>query len=105
MSRRIVTAGQGFTDIDAYASAIAYAQLKRLEGVVAEVVLPGPLNVSVPPQLRPEQLDYEVEYVPRDGDTFVVLDVSEPDHIATFVRPEGIEINIDHHFVYEDYWR
>lgn len=105
MSRLIVTAGNFFTDIDAYASVVAYTQLEVLSGVEAEAVLVGPLNVSVPPFLRLEQSDYSVDYEPRQNDRFVVLDVSDPENIAKFVDFNRIESIIDHHFGYEDYWK
>lgn len=105
MSRLIVTAGNFFTDIDAYASVVAYTQLEVLSGIEAEAVLVGPLNVSVPPFLRLEQSDYSVDYEPRQNDRFVVLDVSDPENIAKFVDFNRIESIIDHHFGYEDYWK
>ena len=105
MSRLIVTAGNFFTDIDAYASVVAYTQLEVLSGVEAEAVLVGSLNVSVPPFLRLEQSDYSVDYEPRQNDRFVVLDVSDPENIAKFVDFNRIESIIDHHFGYEDYWK
>lgn len=105
MSRLIVTAGNFFTDIDAYASVVAYTQLEVLSGVEAEAVLVGPLNVSVPPFLRLEQSDYSVDYEPRQNDRFVVLDVSDPENIAKFVDFNRIESIIDHHLGYENYWK
>lgn len=101
---RIVTAGEKFTDIDAYAACIAYAELLRLQGVEAEIVLPGPLNGSVPEFLRTDNRSYQTAHRPSAGDVFIVLDVSDPPNIATFVRADKIERIVDHHPGFEDYW-
>ena len=46
MNSIVVTTGQAFADIDAVGCAIAYAELLRVEGKSAEVVLPGTLNIG-----------------------------------------------------------
>lgn len=104
MSRIVVTAGDVFTDIDAYASAIAYTQLQNLLGNEAEAVLAGPLNVSVPEFLKEGVADYRTSYTPRVDDKFVLVDISEPEHVASFVDHHRVELLIDHRKGYGKYW-
>lgn len=105
MSRVVITAGDKFTDIDAFGSAVAYAELLRLQSRRAEVVLPGVLNSSIPNLLTPDTEAYSKHYVLEPDDRFVVLDVSDPENIAKFVEFEKIELIMDHHAGFEDYWK
>lgn len=68
-------------------------------------VLPGPLNESIPSLLGPQDETVAEIYEHRAGDRFVVLDVSDPENIAQFVDDSRIELIIDHHAGYEDYWQ
>lgn len=100
-----VTAGDRFTDIDAYASAVAYAELLRLTGQPARSVLVGELNYSIPQELRLIEVPYEDRYSPATDEHFVLVDVSEPSHFAQFVQDNKVYEIIDHHPGMEQYWR
>ncbi len=100
-----ITSGQAFTDIDAYASALAYAELLRLRGRLVRVVLVGQLNYSIPSDLRQIAATYSNKYEPIDGESFVVVDVSEPENIANFVDMDRVDEVIDHHPGMELYWQ
>lgn len=100
-----ITTGDVFTDIDAFASAVAYAELLMFQGKSARAVLLGSLNASIPEQLRNLDVVYEREHAPIDEETFIVVDISEPEYIAKFVDEERIEEIIDHHPGMERYWR
>lgn len=102
--RYVVTTGFRFTDIDAYACCIAYAELLRAEGKEAIAVLPGVLNESVIPQIREWKVDYTTEYIPEDGDIFVLQDISEKSYFAKFVLEDKIHAVYDHHFGFEKEW-
>lgn len=102
---KIITAGDKFTDIDAFASAVAYSGLLNLRGEQSMAVLPGVLNGSIPPILEPEKMSYLSDYQPEAQDSFVIVDVSDPENIASLVDPERIELIIDHHPGYESYWQ
>lgn len=100
-----ITAGDKFTDIDAYASAVAYAELLNLTGKAARVVLEGPLNYSMPKELQPAGEIYEKKYAPIDGERFVLVDISDVDNAAKFVDIDRVEEVIDHHPGMEQFWR
>lgn len=104
MSTIAVTSGERFTDIDALACAIAYAELLRLEGKAAEAVLPGVLNSSCTAMVRAWPLEYRTA-PSADVSGYVVEDVSEPAHIAVCATPEKIVELYDHHFGFQDMWR
>lgn len=104
MKPTVVTTGQAYADIDAVACAIAYAELLRLTGTPAEVVLPGALNNSVTDSVKVWGLDYLT--APTHPDTeYVVVDISEPTHIATCTNQGTITEVYDHHPGFEAYWQ
>ncbi len=101
----IVTSGNRYIDIDAYASCIAYANLLRLKGKNAIAVSTANLNESVTNSLLnlPEKL--ETDYKLNGGEKFIVLDVSNRDFFDNIVREERIIEILDHHYGYEEYWK
>lgn len=100
----VVTTGQAYADIDAVGCAIAYAELLRLEGKNVEVVFPGALNNSVTDSVKAWGLDYLT--APTHPDTeYVVVDISEPAHIATCTNQGTITEVYDHHPGFEKYWQ
>jgi inorganic pyrophosphatase/exopolyphosphatase len=104
IKRYIVTSGEKFTDIDAYACAIAYSELLRLEDKDAEVVLPGVLNNSITPTIRSWNIRYATKPSVHDYKA-VVVDVSEPSHVA-FCAPINLVTEIyDHRYGFQDIWK
>ncbi len=104
MNPIIVTTGQAFADIDAVACAIAYAELLRLEGKSAEVVLPGTLNNSVSDSVRAWGLEYMTAPTHPDAE-YVLVDVSDPAHIADCAKTGTVTEVYDHHPGFETYWQ
>lgn len=103
MKHVIVTTGQAYADIDAVACVIAYAELLRLEGRTAEAYFPGALNNSVTDTIRAWGLEYRI--LPSTSDAeYVVMDVSEPQHIAHAATAGTITEVYDHHSGFETYW-
>jgi inorganic pyrophosphatase/exopolyphosphatase len=103
MKHIVVTAGEKFTDIDAFACVVAYTELLVLESKTAESVLPGFLNYSVTPSLQ--DLGFEIKTKPSFQDyKSVVLDVSEPKHIALCAFEESIIEIYDHRYGFIEYW-
>ncbi|MEI6510903.1 MAG: DHH family protein [Candidatus Uhrbacteria bacterium] len=102
----IVTAGKSFNDIDAFACAIAYAELLRLEGTDARAVFVGPLNHSVTALALEQGGEFATKCVPADGDRFVFVDLSGPDHFAFAPVDESKIAEIyDHHYGFENHWK
>lgn len=101
----IVSAGKAFLDIDAFACAIAYAELLRLEGKEAIAALIGPLNHSVSFLCQSQKVSYLTSYQPRAEDRLIYVDLSNPTY---FAFPELNESQVDeiydHHYGFEDYW-
>lgn len=100
----IVTCGYAFTDIDAYAGCIAYAELLRRQGEDAVAVLPGPLNDSITPTMRTWPAKYQTSCHVDQFDEFVLIDISDPQFVARFVVPEQVREVIDHHMGHTDFW-
>lgn len=104
MNSIVVTTGEAYADIDAVGCAIAYAELLRLEGNMAEVVFPGVLNTSVTDSVKAWGIEYLT--APTDPkNQYVVVDISEPAHIATCTSLGTITEVYDHHPGFETYWQ
>lgn len=102
---RIVTAGARYADIDAYAGCAAYAELLQKQGHTARAVIEAVPNQSIPTIVRDWPADVATTYTPSNDDTFILVDVSEPDYFERFVDHSRIEEVIDHHPGFEDYWK
>jgi len=99
----IITTGQPFTDIDSLACALAYTQLKQLEGNDAECVLPGPLNKSVTNKIKGWELNFSKVPITTNS-KYVLVDISEPEYFARFVNEKDVIEVYDHRNGFEDYW-
>lgn len=102
---KIITAGPGYIDIDAYAGIIAYAELLQKQGQSAQAVSTSAPNESVTKTVRSWQVSLQTKYTPRPDDTFTMIDVSAPDFFDSFVELDRVEAIIDHHPGYESYWQ
>lgn len=101
---KIVTVGEDFTDIDAFAGCVAYAELLRQNGEKAAAVLPGQFNSSITPYARSLEVPYATTYTPNDDDTFTLIDIAHPEFFAKFVDEARIDEIIDHHPGFDEYW-
>ena len=93
----------GYTDIDAYASAIAYADLLNQRGKPAKTYFRSQPNYSVPSALRLDTGSATFDLMPDDE--VIILDLSKPEIIHQFVPSHQILELIDHHPGYEAYWQ
>ena len=100
----VVTSGDVYTDLDVLACAIAYGDILNKTHRPALVYLPGPLNESITSSMRNWDFKYQTKLEPGDYQ-YVIVDVSDPDHISRVVDPTKISKIYDHHFGHEDYWR
>ena len=98
----IVTCWWGFIDIDGFACAIAYAELLRFEWKDAVAVLTDTLNASITPEIRAIGAKFSPN--PQMGDSFVIVDMSDPEKIQEFAPLDRISEIYDHHFGFEEYW-
>lgn len=101
---KIVTSGTRYIDIDAYAGCIAYAELLQLQGHAAKAVCEAQWNESISKSVRGWKAPLETVYTPSDDDTFVLIDISDPEHFEKFVGLERVSEVIDHHPGLEQYW-
>jgi len=102
---KVVTSGARYVDIDAYACCIAYAELLQKQGTAAKAVSEAVINQSIPALIRNWPTNLETQYQPSSEDTFILVDVSEPEYFEAFVDAKRIDEVIDHHPGLEDYWR
>jgi inorganic pyrophosphatase len=102
---KIVTSGLTFLDIDAYAGCVAYAELLNLQGISSIAFSSASINESVTQTIRSWNAPLVVDYNVQPEDTFVLIDVSEPDFFEKNVDINKVEEVIDHHVGYEDFWK
>ncbi len=101
----VITSGASRLDIDAYASAVAMAELMRLQDKPAIAASSGPLNGSIPESLRKLPVQLERDYRPSPNDVFTIVDLSEPEFFDLGANPDNVVAVIDHHLGFEDFWR
>lgn len=104
--RFIVTAGATYLDIDAYACAIAMAELLCLQGKNALPYSQAPCNYSVCPSLLEEgQL---LRCLPSDDWSnsahYIIVDVSDPAFLKDSVPLDRVVAIYDHHVGAEAFW-
>lgn len=101
----IITSGSKYIDIDAYAGAIAYAELLQLQGQQAKAISTAAWNESISKTVRSWQATLDTTYKPAEDDTFTLIDVSEPEYFDQIVDLNRIDEIIDHHPGFEQYWQ
>lgn len=103
----IVTAGSTYLDIDAYACAVALAELLRLTGEDALAYSEASTNYSVCPSLTKEsQILRTLPTDFRESEArYIIVDVSDPDYIKGPVPLDRVTNVYDHHVGFEAYWQ
>lgn len=103
MEKISITTGEPFIDIDGLACVIAYAELLKLEGSDADAVLTGTLNSSITATVNSWNFNYSSLF-DKNTTQFVVVDLSDPNHIPKVALQGNIIELFDHHFGNERYW-
>lgn len=99
----VITSGDRYIDIDAYASMIVYKEYLKAKGIECVAISNSILNDSIPSSIL--NMDYKLDnYIPSKNDNFIILDVSEPTMLDKSVSNKNVIEIIDHHFGYEEYW-
>jgi inorganic pyrophosphatase len=98
----VVTTGQAWADIDAFACVVAYTELLNLLGQRAVAVIPGPLNASVPESYR--SLGTIETVAPESYGPVVIMDLSNPEYFASFAALDSVKEIFDHHSGFESFW-
>ena len=101
---KIVTSGNRYIDIDAYAGCIAYAKLLNLKGIPAIAVSTAQTNESITPSLLKLKNRLE-QYEKSNNDEFIIIDVSNKEFFDDIVIEDQIIEVIDHHTGWEEYWK
>ncbi len=100
----VVTAGTAFIDIDVYGSAVALAELLRLQGEQALAASSAPFNSSVPSSLRNLDVQFETNYKPSPDDVFSIVDLSDPEYFDFNANINNVVMIVDHHPQFELFW-
>jgi inorganic pyrophosphatase/exopolyphosphatase len=102
---RIITSGYPYIDIDAYGAMVAYAALLNIQGQPSKAATSSKLNESIPAGIRAMNAPVELNYLPSPGESFTLVDVSDPNHFDPMVNLERLDEVIDHHPGTEGFWR
>lgn len=100
---KIVTSGNRYIDIDAYAGCISYSYLLNLKGIQSKAVSTAKLNESITEKLLKLGIKLN-KYKPTEEDEFIIIDVSDKNFFDNIVKENKITEIIDHHSGFEDYW-
>ena len=100
----IITAGNKYIDIDAYASGIAYTKLLNAFGQKAIFASTATINGSVCKLITNLGFELTRNYTPQKEDNFILVDISNPDFFDKIVDKNRIIEIIDHHTGFEKYW-
>lgn len=102
----IITSGKKYLDIDAFACCFAYNRLLRILGEDSIVLSTAYINKSVIPEFRNKNFILFRSYTHKnEHDSFVIMDVSNPNYFEDFVELNKINMIIDHHSGFENYWK
>ena len=103
----LITAGSAYLDIDAYACAVAMAELLNLQGVNAVAYSKAPCNYSVCGSLTASgQILRELPLaISEEEAEYIIVDVSDPEFLKNSVALDRVVEVYDHHVGFEDYWR
>lgn len=104
MSHSIVTGGAKAADIDVLACVVAYAELLTLEGKHGIPVIAGSFTMSVTPSILEWGAKHEKEHNTQADDNFVLVDISDPEHVPAFVAIDQVTEVYDHRAGHEDFW-
>ncbi len=102
----VVTAGSTYLDIDAYACAVALAELWRLKGCPAIAYSAATANYSVCASLTEDHSLLRIwpSDIDRKEARYIIVDVSDPDYIKDAVPLDQVVRVYDHHVGFESYW-
>ncbi len=102
---RVITTGFAYTDIDAYAGIIAYAELLRAQGLDAQAISTAPTNESVSKTVLSWQPNIQTTYTASNEDTYTLIDISDPEWFEKLVDLDRIDEVIDHRTGFEEFWQ
>lgn len=102
----IITAGSTYLDIDAYACAVAMAELMRLQGENVVAYSRAPCNYSVCEFLieKGQMARQLPEGVSEKDAKYIIVDVSDPEFLKDSVPLDKVSAVYDHHVGFEEYW-
>ena len=100
----VITSGNKYIDIDAYAGIFAYRKLLKHMGYSAYAYTSAPTNESVSDLIK--ELGFTFDSVDFSKPTkYILLDVSNPQFFDAVVKENDILEIIDHHTGFEEYWK
>ncbi len=100
----VITAGNKYIDIDAYAGIFAYRELLRHMGYSAYAYTSAPTNESVSTLIQDMGFTFDSVDFSKPA-KYILLDVSNPQFFDAVVKEDDILEIIDHHTGFEEYWK
>jgi inorganic pyrophosphatase/exopolyphosphatase len=104
--KKIVIGGKAYADIDVLACIAAYTQLLSLKKNRATGIITGPWNQTIPHSIKQWPISIEKSFTEYNNDCdFILVDLSDPNHMEDFVIMDNIVEVYDHHYGYETFWK
>jgi nanoRNase/pAp phosphatase (c-di-AMP/oligoRNAs hydrolase) len=103
MKNYVLTAGTKYVDIDVLACTIALSEILAFDNIKSSIFLPGPFNGTIPKQYY----HYKESFIDilNDDDRYILLDISDPNHIDSKISLDAVDFVYDHHYGYEKFWK
>lgn len=101
----IITAGTEYIDIDTLACAFAYRELQGLMNIKADIVLPRKQTPTVPNIFKELEYNTSLGAIEQQDMQYVLVDISDPEHIDHRIDKKKIIKIFDHHLGHEDFWQ
>jgi nanoRNase/pAp phosphatase (c-di-AMP/oligoRNAs hydrolase) len=97
----LIAAGSAYVDIDVLASSVALQEWLQAQGVKASICYTGLLNATTPTSLATRVESFIRKHPPlvQEGTSFILVDVSDPNHFEKFVEQSNITKIFDHHIL------
>lgn len=102
--KKIVVGGRAYADIDVLACVHAYTQLLTLKNEEAVGIITGPWNQTIPSSIRTWPIDIKKEFK-IEPCSFILVDISDPRFMETFVSVDHVVEVFDHHYGFEAFWK
>ena len=105
MTNYYIVGGKAYADIDVLACAVAYEELLRKMGKQAFAAPAKTWNQTIPASIRKWPIETHSVFDAKQTDRFILVDISDPDHLDDNVFPECISEVFDHHYGHEQVWQ
>jgi inorganic pyrophosphatase/exopolyphosphatase len=102
----VVVGGRAYADIDVLACISAYTELLNLKGLSSHGIITGPWNQTIPESIKKWPINIKnTHWLENTPCKYVLVDISDPNHMEHFVTLDNVAEVYDHHYGHEQFWK